>query len=61
MTARTASKSSAIRPARKAATLWLWFHAGEPEYELEGPCEPGPNECVAISRPPPARHLAEVR
>ena len=47
MMTRTASNARAMRPARSAATLWLWLHAGEPEYGSDGAGEPGPNECVA--------------
>ncbi len=60
MIARTASNTRAIRPARSAATLYEWLHAGEPEYDFEAP-DPGPNECVAIKAPHLHIHGTTVR
>jgi hypothetical protein len=55
MSRRIASNPSAMRPARKAATAYVWFQAGEPAgqidcAELDGVVGPGPNECVVIDR-----------
>jgi hypothetical protein len=52
MTARIASKTRAIRPARKPASKYERLHVGELVYQRDDdPADCGPIGCVVIGRP----------